>query len=111
MSGDRVTLTVCASCPMGRGGLADRLRSETATEATWLSVATVDCMSGCTRPSTLAIRAPGKTAYLLGDLDEGDLPLVHRFLHLYRESKTGDFADARCLGDLRFKAIARIPAG
>ena len=33
-------------------------------------------MSGCTRPSTCAFRAPGKTAYLFGDLTEAEYDAV-----------------------------------
>lgn len=66
-------------------------------------------MSGCTRSSTVAFRAPGKTAYLFGDLDLSDIPLLVTFAALYRASPDGNFADARPLGTLRDKAIARIP--
>jgi hypothetical protein len=42
-------------------------------------------------------------------LTDGDAELIDTFLRHYRDSATGDFEDARVLGDLRFKAIARIP--
>lgn len=102
----RPTVTVCATCPLGQTNFAERLRERLGASAT---VATRDCMSGCARPSTVAIRAPGKTAYLFGDLSEDPIPLIETFLHHYALSPSGDFADARVLGDLRFKAIARIP--
>ena len=69
----------------------------------------VDCMSGCTRPSTLALRAPGKVAYLFGDLTEADLPDLVDFARAYEASPDGNFADARFVGTLRTKALARIP--
>lgn len=99
------TLTLCATCALGRGGAAERLRSALPD---W-HVATVDCMSGCTRPSTAAFRAEGKTAYLFGDLTEADLPDLERFARAYAASPDGTFADARIFGELRRKAIARIP--
>ena len=74
-----------------------------------LTVVPVDCMSGCTRPQTVAFRAPGKTAYLFGDITAEDSAELANFAQLYEQSPDGTFADARVLGDLRTKAIARIP--
>ena len=74
------------------------------------SVSSVDCMSGCTRPATIAFRAPGKTAYLFGDISAADLDDLCIFARLYFDSPDGTFADARSVGALRHKAIARIPA-
>lgn len=104
-----ITLTVCASCPAGRGGLAERLRDALAAAGEAVDLREVDCMSGCTRPSTIAVRAEGKTAYLFGDITAADLPDILTFLALYRASPDGNFADARPLGALRLKALARIP--
>lgn len=101
--------TVCASCPAGRAGLAGVLAAAFARDGLACTVRTVDCMSGCTRPSTLAFRAPGKTAYLFGDVGEGDLADLLVFLRLYLASPDGELADARPIGTLRTKAIARIP--
>lgn len=98
-------LTLCASCLLGRGDFAQAL----ARALPGWQVSTRDCMSGCKRPSTLAFRAPGKTAYLFGELTEADLPLILRFAEAYALSPTGDFADARPFGALRTKVIARIP--
>ena len=67
-------------------------------------------MSGCTRASTIAFRAAGKTAYLFGDITQDDLPDLITFVQLYAASADGNFVDARVLGGLRTKAIARIPA-
>ncbi len=100
------TVTICRSCPLGQSDFAERLQARLGTNA---RVATRDCMSGCARPSTVAIRAPGKTAYLFGDLSPDAIPLIETFLQHYAASPTGDFRDARVLGDLRVKAIARIP--
>lgn len=56
------------------------------------------------------MRQTGKTAYLFGDLNENDLNDLVYFVDLYAQSSDGNFADARPLGTLREKAIARIPA-
>jgi len=103
------TLTLCQSCPAGQSGFADVLRTALETLDFSVALAEVECMSGCARPSTLACRASGKTAYLFGDIGPGDLPDILTFMRLYVASLDGNFADARPLGSLRQKALARIP--
>ena len=102
-------LTVCASCPAGQSGLTEALRTALADKQFAVEVREVDCMSGCTRPSSVAFRAPGKTAYLFGEITADDLPNLLTFARLYLESSDGTLADTRPLGSLRTKAIARIP--
>mgnify|MGYP002629554524 CR=1 FL=1 len=103
------TLTLCRSCPAGQTGLEARLKAAIAAQGLDVAVAGAECMSGCARPSTLACRATGKTAYLFGDITDADLPDILAFLQLYAQSPDGNFADARLLGNLRLKALARIP--
>ncbi len=103
------TLTLCRSCPAGQSGFEAVLRKALETLDFKVTLAGVDCMSGCERPSTLACRAPNKTAYLFGDIEPDDLPDILTFLRLYAASPDGNFADARPLGRLRQKALARIP--
>ena len=105
----KTRVTVCSSCPAGQAGLAKTLAAAIAHQGVAAEVAGTDCMSGCSRPSTVAFRAPGKTAYLFGDITGADLPDILTFLQLYADSHDGNFADARPLGSLRLKAIARIP--
>lgn len=102
-------VTLCHGCARGQSGLAARLAGALQEAGVAASVATVDCMSGCARPSTAAFRASGKTAYLFGSLDEDDLAGLVVFARAYAQSPDGDFADARFLGDLRTKVLARIP--
>lgn len=104
-----ITLTLCKSCPAGQSEFSDTLRNALETLDFAVTLAKVDCMSGCARPSTLACRATGKTAYLFGDIAGEDLPDILTFLRLYKASPDGNFADARPLGRLREKALARIP--
>ncbi len=108
--GLHATVTLCQSCALGRQGFATELGAAMVMACLPVKVATVDCMSGCTRPSTCAFRSPGKTAYLFGDLTEQDIESLVVFARLYLASPDGGLADARVLGDLRFKVIARIPA-
>ena len=48
-------------------------------------------------------------AYLFGDITAGDFDDLQNFARLYAASKDGTFPDARVLGNLRTKALARIP--
>lgn len=102
-------LTLCQSCALGRDGFDVALSSALAQAGLQATVSGVDCLSGCTRPSALAFRAPGKVAYLFGDLTAADLPDLLVFARAYQDSRDGTFADARFLGGLRTKALARIP--
>ena len=93
--------SVCLTCAAGPA-LFEALAVE-------IEVAGVDCMSGCTRASAVAFRAAGKTAYLFGDLGFDDVAELVAFAAAYQASDDGNFADARVLGALRMKAVARIP--
>jgi predicted metal-binding protein len=102
-------VTLCATCALGKGAFPQRLGTALASQGIAAEVRLTDCMSGCTRPSAAAFRAAGKTAYLFGDLSEDDLGDLLVFARLYAASDDGTFADARGLGALRTKALARIP--
>ncbi len=95
---------VCRTCTRD-GGFVDVIRNG----LQGIEVESVDCMSGCTRAQTVAFRAVGKVAYMFGDIVEGDIADLQNFVRLYAQSPDGTFKDARVLGDLRTKAIARIP--
>ncbi len=96
-------ITLCATCPLGQGDFAAHLA------VTGYEVTLTDCMSGCTKPSTVAFRAVGKTAYLFGQITADDLGDLIAFAKAYQASNDGTFPDARIFGALRHKAIARIP--
>ncbi|NSY40197.1 DUF1636 family protein [Leisingera sp. ANG59] len=104
------TLTLCRSCRDADPALPGQVDAALAAAGVEARLQQVDCMSGCERPQTLAVRQSGKTAYLFGEISAGDLPDLLIFLRMYQDSPDGNFTDARPLGDLRFKAIARIPA-
>ena len=65
------TLLVCVTCksdagPMGAGlfeALSERLAAEPG-----ISLKAVECLSVCKRPCTVALAAPGKWIYVVGDL-------------------------------------------
>ncbi len=102
-------ITLCAGCVPGLAGLAEPLRQTLVSDGVIADLTITDCMSGCTRPSTCAFRSSGKTAYLFGDLTADDLPDLVTFARHYAASPDGNLPDARVLGALRMKAIARIP--
>ena len=97
---------ICGTCLNGGAAFVQGVHKALGALA---EVSEIDCMSGCSRDQTLGFRAEGKTAYLFGDLTVADLPELVYFARLYAGSPDGRFADARVLGGLRNKAIARIP--
>lgn len=99
-----VQLLVCRTCSPD-GGFVDAARQALPD----LEVRGVECMSGCTRAQTVAFRSPGKVAYLFGKITEANFEELRTFARLYDASEDGTFADARVLGELRTRAIARIP--
>ena len=102
-------VTLCHSCALGQGDFAAVLKAALVQAVITAEIGTVDCMSGCTRASTCAFRSAGKTAYLFGDLTADDLPYLVTFAQHYAASMDGNLPDARVLGPLRNKALARIP--
>jgi predicted metal-binding protein len=97
---------VCTTCTEDSNAFLAKARAALPD----LTIEPIDCMSGCGRAQTVAFRATGKTAYLFGEITSVDLPLLGTFSTLYDASPDGRFPDAGVLGDLRNKAIARIPA-
>lgn len=68
------------------------------------------CMSGCRSGGSVAIRSPGRMAYMFGPVEAEDMDDLQRFLELYHSEPAGVIQDARALDRLRFKALARIPS-
>ena len=72
-----VTILVCVACRSGdetgaRPGqlLFEALQSRLAsTDPRRIALVPVECLSVCKRPCTLALAAPGKWTYVVGDLD------------------------------------------
>lgn len=104
-----IRISLCDNCALGREGFGATLDAALQTAGINATVSGIGCMSGCARESTAAFRARGKVAYLFGDLTEADLDALVNFARLYAASPDGVFSDARPLGDLRMKALARIP--
>ena len=76
------TLLVCVTCkseagPMGPG-LFEALGGRLASEPD-IALKAVECLSVCKRPCTVALAAPGKWTYVVGDLDLRIAPRGHRY--------------------------------
>ena len=115
MSGE--TIFICSGCQRKADGtdtpelgLAAALRGALAEAGLSVRIETPDCMNVCSRPVTIAARAPGKQAYLFADVDPAaGLGDIVAFARLYANSADGTIADARPLGQLRFCLLGRIP--
>lgn len=99
-----VRMYVCTTCTANSGAFAQTLKASMP-----IDVIEVACMSGCANAQTVAFRMAGKVAYLFGGLVDSDIPDLQKFATLYAASDDGHFEDARPLGTLRTKALARIP--
>ena len=98
---------VCSECPNG----AERLSMISGLlGGDDCEVRAVTCLSGCRSGGSVAVRAPGRMAWLFGPVEAGDLDDLRLFLALYQADPKGEIHDARPLTRLRFKALARIPA-
>lgn len=70
------TIFICAVCRNGEdadsrpGALfIEALRERAAARNVDLAIEEVECLAVCKRPATLALAAPGKWTYVIGDLD------------------------------------------
>ena len=69
------------------------------------------CLSGCSRPCTVAFVADGKTSYLFGDIDPAEnLDALVAFARLYRAREDGMTRFTERPQELRGKCLARIPS-
>jgi predicted metal-binding protein len=94
---------VCANCE-GGAELADR-----AAEASGEEVRRVGCMNACAQAPVMAVREPGREAYLFGPVSPEAAAETGAFLSLYRAAPRGRIADATGLPVLRHCLIGRIP--
>lgn len=92
-------LTVCIGCE-GGAALAEALGD---------GVVTVPCLNVCDAPATVALRAPGKWAYLFSGVTPDMADEVRTLVALYGDAPAGDITDARSLPRLRHCLIGRIP--
>ncbi|WP_169052657.1 DUF1636 family protein [Pseudooceanicola onchidii] len=96
-------ILVCANCEGGTA-LAE------AVEATGAPVRLVGCMNACGSAPVMAVRDPGREAYLFGPVPVAAAADVPVFLELYRDAPGGRIAEATAIPVLRHCLIGRIPA-
>lgn len=104
-----VRLILCATCPGAPAAALRRALAEGAFAGHEVALEETACMNTCGRGPALAIRAEGRMTCLFGGVTGADLPGLAAFLHLYMAAPEGRITDARPLGGLRFRLIARIP--
>lgn len=75
-----------------------------------LDVVAGPCMNMCDAPVSLALRAPGKVAYLFSRVEPGDVADIAALARLFVEAADGVIEDARPAGRLRFCLTGRVPA-
>ena len=98
-------LIVCSGCA-GGDALAEALR-ETCGEVT---VRRAGCLNLCAGPVGVAAQAPGRATYVFSGVTEAEAPDMAVFVAEWTRARKGWIADARPLGALRFRLVARIPA-
>jgi len=76
VSKNSVRIVVCTACRDGADAEArpgarflDALRARLAARALDIATESVECLAVCKRPATIALAAPGKWTYVIGDLD------------------------------------------
>ncbi|KPH76733.1 hypothetical protein AE618_23090 [Bosea vaviloviae] len=115
-----VRILVCASCRAAgadpdaprpgavlAAGLAQAL--DTACEAS-VTVETVECLSVCKRPCTVALAGEGRWTYVYGDLDPKDgVETLLTFARQYRDTHDGIVPWRERADAIRKGVVARIP--
>lgn len=119
--GRPTTLFVCSTCrrdgesaePMeARSGarLLQRLQHGAGAEAGLLEIVAVACLSNCSRSCTVAVAAPGKWTYVIGNIDpEAQSNDVLSFARLHREHPEGVPVWRERPEYIRKNTMARIP--
>ncbi|WP_192931264.1 DUF1636 family protein [Gemmobacter serpentinus] len=102
-----VTVFVCTECPTGAERLA---KVQKALRGQPCRVQGNACLSGCRSGASVALRASGRMAYLFGPLQPEDMAFLPVLIGEYLAAPRGEILDARPLGSLRLRVLARIPA-
>ena len=112
---------VCTTCrapddlsdePAARGGarLARALESESRSRGSGIEIVPVECLSVCKRPGTVALAAPGKWTYIIGDLDPGTAaPAILDGAALYALSPDGIVPWRERPQAFRKGVVSRVP--
>ena len=117
---ESVRILVCASCRAAgadpdaprpgavlAAGLAQAL--DAISEAS-VTVETVECLSVCKRPCTVALAGEGRWTYIYGDLDPKDgVETLLTFARQYRDTHDGIVPWRERAEAIRKGVVARIP--
>lgn len=116
--GATVRLLICATCrdatdPTGEARPGARL-AEALDHALGgagdIAVETVECLSVCKRPCTVALTAPGRWTYIYGDLDpETEAAALVAFARRYGETHDGIVPWKERPATFRRGVVARLP--
>jgi predicted metal-binding protein len=107
------TLLVCVTCksddgPLGEGLFA-ALREQLAA-ASEIALRPIECLSVCKRPCTVALAAPGKWTYVVGDLTrQSHLDDIVTAARLYAASPEGIVAWRERPLSFRRGVVSRTP--
>lgn len=115
-----VRILVCTSCravggdpdaPRPGVGLAAGLAQALAGEPVeGVAVETVECLSVCKRPCTVALTGPGRWTYVYGDLDPlTGVETLLTFARQYRASADGIVPWRERAEPIRKGVVARLP--
>jgi predicted metal-binding protein len=117
---DTVRILVCASC-RAAGGDSDAPRPGVILAAALssalaeddhpdIAVETVECLSVCKRPCTVALTGAGRWTYIYGDLDpQAGAGTLLTFARQYRETTDGIVPWRERAEAIRKGVVARIP--
>lgn len=97
------------ACTPSRGGLlAQALKAEAAARRSPLVVRSVECLNGCPRPCTAALRAPGKAVIRFAGLVPADTCALIDAATCFAASPNGEISLDAMHATLRKKLIAKI---
>lgn len=119
---DPVEIVVCETCrhpaapegsPPAGAVFADRLRAALSTcpDLADVRLTTMRCLMSCRRPCAVHVRAPGKMAYVLGDMSpesQGVETLV-AYVRAYREAADGVVPFRQWPEGVKGRFVARVP--
>lgn len=89
--------------------LADALAASACKPDHQVTVRTVQCLNGCPKPCTAALRAPGKRLFRLSGLSPEDAPSLIELAERYAVSVDGNLAPGEFPAGLREKISLRVP--
>jgi predicted metal-binding protein len=114
-----VRILICTTCRMAGGDpgarpgavFAARLRDGLADpQIEGVSVETVECLSVCKRPCTVALTGAGRWSYVYGDLDpHSDIETLLSFARQYRDTPDGVVPWRERPEVIRKSVVARLP--